>query len=70
MRGDGDEPMRRRCQYLLVAEDIMKDERKIIEKVTGKKAKRNSAMGAFCEIQGTLSIKVVECPTRCNVAAL
>ena len=38
MRGDGDEPMSESANISLL-ETIVKDQRKIIEKVTGKKAR-------------------------------
>lgn len=47
MRGDGDEPMSEGANISLL-ENIVKDQRKIIEKVTGKKSQRDStSMGTI-----------------------
>ena len=51
MRGDGDEPMSEGADISLL-ENIVKDQRKIIEKVTGKKAKETPQVWAlYKEVQ-------------------
>lgn len=51
MRGDGDEPMSEGANISLL-ENIVKDQRKIIEKVTGKKAKETPQVWAlYKEVQ-------------------
>lgn len=51
MRGDGDEPMSEGSNITLL-ENIVKDQRKIIEKVTGKKAKETPQVWAlYKEVQ-------------------
>ncbi|WP_154030625.1 glycosyl hydrolase 115 family protein [Bacteroides ovatus] len=51
MRGDGDEPMSEDSNIVLL-ENIVKDQRKIIEKVTGKKAKETPQVWAlYKEVQ-------------------
>ena len=46
MRGDGDEPMSEDANISLL-QNIVKDQRKIIEKVTGKKAKETPQVWAL-----------------------
>ena len=51
MRGDGDEPMSEDANISLL-QNIVKDQRKIIEKVTGKKAKETPQVWAlYKEVQ-------------------
>ena len=61
MRGDGDEPMSEDANISLL-QNIVKDQRKIIEKVTGKKAKETPQVWALkkCRI---IMIRVCVCPT-------
>ena len=62
MRGDGDEPMSEDANISLL-QNIVKDQRKIIEKVTGKKAKETPQVWALYKEVQDYMIKVCECPT-------